>query len=58
MTMKAVRIHTYGGPGALTYEDAARPEVAQSRHGRGKLVLQVCKYTTNPTIQEEPNDDD
>ena len=26
--MKAIRIHTYGGPEALVYEDAPRPEIA------------------------------
>ena len=25
-TMKAVRIHTYGGPEVLKYEDAPRPQ--------------------------------
>ncbi len=25
-TMKAVRVHTYGGPEVLVYEDVARPE--------------------------------
>jgi len=27
-TMKAVRVHTYGGPEVLVYEDVARPEAA------------------------------
>ena len=27
-TMKAVRIHTYGGPEVLRYEDAPRPKPA------------------------------
>jgi len=42
-TMKAVRIHTYGGPEVLTYEDAPRPE-AQA----GEVVVQVHATSVNP----------
>jgi NADPH2:quinone reductase len=30
-TMKAVRIHTYGGPEVLRYEDASRPVPAAAK---------------------------
>jgi NADPH:quinone reductase-like Zn-dependent oxidoreductase len=29
--MKAIRIHAYGGPEALVYEDAPRPEIADDQ---------------------------
>ena len=31
-TMKAVRIHAYGGPEVLAYEDAPRPEAGGHVH--------------------------
>ncbi len=42
-TMKAVRIHTYGGPEALVYEDIARPEAAA-----GEVLLRVHAVGVNP----------
>ena len=54
--MKAVQIHSYGGPETLTYEDIPRPEptedellaeankahtLSEKGHTRGKIVLQV-----------------
>ncbi len=43
VTMKAVQIHTYGGPGVLVYEDVARPEVAA-----GEVLLRVHAAGVNP----------
>ncbi len=40
-TMKAVRIHTYGGPEVLKYEETPRPRTESDRHTWGKIVLQV-----------------
>jgi NADPH:quinone reductase-like Zn-dependent oxidoreductase len=42
-TMKAVRIHTYGGPEVLVYEDVARPRVAT-----GEVLLRVHAAGVNP----------
>ncbi len=28
-TMKAIRLHAYGGPEVLVYEDAPRPSIAE-----------------------------
>jgi NADPH:quinone reductase-like Zn-dependent oxidoreductase len=41
--MKAVRIHTYGGPDALTYEDAPRP-----KPGPDEVLIRVLATTVNP----------
>jgi NADPH:quinone reductase-like Zn-dependent oxidoreductase len=38
--MKAVRIHAYGGPEALVYEDVPRPEIADD-----EVLIKV--YTTS-----------
>jgi NADPH:quinone reductase-like Zn-dependent oxidoreductase len=43
MSMKAVRIHSYGGPDVLTYEDAPRPEP-----GEGEVLIRVHATTVNP----------
>lgn len=42
-TMKAIRIHSYGGPEVLAYEDAPRPEAAA-----GELLIQVQAAGVNP----------
>jgi len=42
-TMKAVRIHTYGGPEVLVYEDAPRPTV-----GDGEVLIRVHATSVNP----------
>ncbi len=42
-TMKAVRIHTYGGPEVMVYEDVARPEAAA-----GEVLLRVHAAGVNP----------
>ena len=42
-TMKAVRIHKYGGPEVLKFEDAPRPEVAT-----GELLVRVYGAEVNP----------
>jgi len=42
-TMKAVRIHTYGGPEVLVYEDVSRPEAAA-----GEVLLRVHAAGVNP----------
>jgi len=42
-TMKAVRIHTYGGPDVLAYEDAPRPTA-----GDGEVLIRVYATTVNP----------
>jgi NADPH:quinone reductase-like Zn-dependent oxidoreductase len=41
--MKAVRIHAYGGPDVLRYEDAPRPEPQ-----RGELLIRVHACGVNP----------
>ncbi len=42
-TMKAVRIHQYGGPEVLTYEDAPKPEPAA-----GEALILVHATSVNP----------
>jgi NADPH:quinone reductase-like Zn-dependent oxidoreductase len=42
-SMKAVRIHRYGGPEVLTYEEAPRPEPAH-----GKALVRVHATSVNP----------
>src|SRR5512136_1696220 len=42
-TMKAVRIHTYGGTDVLTYEDAPRPDP-----GAGEVLIRVHATSVNP----------
>jgi NADPH:quinone reductase-like Zn-dependent oxidoreductase len=42
-SMKAVRIHGYGGPEVLTYEDAPRPVA-----GEGEVLIRVHATTVNP----------
>lgn len=42
-TMKAVRIHSYGGSEVLTYEDAPRPVP-----GAGDVLIRVHATTVNP----------
>ena len=41
--MKAVRIHEYGGPEVLRYEDAPRPEP-----GSGEVLIRVHASSVNP----------
>ncbi len=42
-TMKAVRIHEYGGPEVLRYEDAPKPQV-----GPGEVLIRVHAAGVNP----------
>jgi NADPH:quinone reductase-like Zn-dependent oxidoreductase len=42
-TMKAVRIHEYGGPEVLKYEDAPRPQA-----GPGEVLIRVHAASVNP----------
>ena len=42
-TMKAVRIHAYGGPDVLAYEDAPRPTA-----GDGEVLIRVYATSVNP----------
>lgn len=42
-SMKAVRIHQYGGPEVLTYEDVPRPQA-----GRGEVLIRVHATAINP----------
>src|SRR5437588_4043932 len=42
-TMKAVRVHEYGGPEVLRYEDAPRPEP-----GLGEALVRVHAAGVNP----------
>jgi NADPH:quinone reductase-like Zn-dependent oxidoreductase len=41
--MKAIRIHTYGGPEVLKYEDASRPQA-----GEGEVLIRVHAAGVNP----------
>jgi len=42
-TMKAVRIHEYGGPEVLKYEDAPKPQA-----GPGEVLIRVHAASVNP----------
>jgi NADPH:quinone reductase-like Zn-dependent oxidoreductase len=42
-TMKAVRVHEYGGPEVLQYEDAPRPQA-----GPGEVLIKVHASSVNP----------
>lgn len=42
-TMKAVRIHSYGGPDVLVYEDAPRPSIADD-----EILVRVHAAAINP----------
>src|SRR6266478_7165509 len=42
-TMKAIRIHRYGGPEVLQYEDAPRPQPQA-----GEVLVRVHAATVNP----------
>ncbi len=42
-TMKAVRMHRYGGPDVLVYEDVPRPDAEQ-----GEIVIRVYAAAVNP----------
>jgi NADPH:quinone reductase-like Zn-dependent oxidoreductase len=42
-TMKAVRMHAYGGPEVLVYEDVPRP-----RPGEGDVLVRVEAASVNP----------
>jgi NADPH:quinone reductase-like Zn-dependent oxidoreductase len=42
-TMKAVRIHQYGGPEVLKYEDASKPQA-----GPGEVLIRVHAASVNP----------
>ena len=42
-TMKAIRIHSYGGPEVLEYEDAPKPEAAE-----GEVLVRVHAAGVNP----------
>lgn len=42
-TMKAVRVHEYGGPEVLKYEDAPRPQA-----GPGEVLIRVHATSVNP----------
>lgn len=42
-TMKAVRVHEYGGPEMLKYEDAPRPQA-----GPGEVLIKVHASSVNP----------
>ena len=43
VSMKAVRIHAYGGPDVLVYEDAPRPTP-----GAGEVLIKVYATSVNP----------
>jgi NADPH:quinone reductase-like Zn-dependent oxidoreductase len=42
--MKAIRLHTRGGPEAFAYEDAPRPQP-----GDGEVLVRVCAAVVTPT---------
>ena len=42
-SMKAVRVHAYGGPDVLSYEEAPRPTA-----GEGEVLIRVHATTVNP----------
>ena len=42
-TMKAIRLHEFGGPDVLRYEDAPRPELAS-----GEVLVRVHAVSLNP----------
>ena len=42
-SMKAVRIHSYGGPEVLRFEDAPRPTA-----GSGEVLIKVHAASVNP----------
>ena len=42
-TMKAIRIHAYGGPSVLVYEDAPRPQP-----GSGEVLVRIHAAGVNP----------
>lgn len=42
-TMKAVRLHEFGGPKVLVSEDAPRPEA-----GPGEVLIRVRAASVNP----------
>jgi NADPH:quinone reductase-like Zn-dependent oxidoreductase len=42
-TMKAVRVHEYGGPEVLKYEDAPIPQP-----GPGEVLIRVHASSVNP----------
>ena len=42
-TMTAIRLHEFGGPGVLRYEDAPRPELAS-----GEVLVRVHAIGLNP----------
>lgn len=42
-TMKAVRLHEFGGPGMLHYEDAPRPQLTS-----GEVLIRVAAIGINP----------
>lgn len=42
-TMKAVRLHQFGGPEGLIYEDAPKPEA-----GPGEVLIRVRAASVNP----------
>src|ERR1700731_907786 len=44
-TMKAIRIHNYGGPEVLKYEDAPRPEPQA-----GEVLVRVHAAGVNPIV--------
>ena len=43
--MKAVQLHSFGGPEVLLYEDTPRPEVQT-----GEVLIQVNAASLNPWI--------
>ena len=46
--MKAVRVHNYGGPEVLRFEDAPRPTP-----GSGELLIRVHAASVNPIDCEQ-----